>query len=484
MTRLRIACVLFALYLAGGSALMAQEAVTPPLRPYRVASDYPSIQAAVDSLPEMIGGTVYIPEGRWVLDKPLDLTRRNYHILLREQEQKAEGKSRSNSYVTLMGAGNGTILEGTMKSGPVIDMTDSSYCSISNLRIESQSAQCGILLARPLPKNRQGILLSCGWHTFYNVNVGGRYSVAAVYNQASEVNRWYGCQFGNSAPDAYCFVFTYRNFAGLVSPYAGELCEVGSNADQRLNGCLFMQYPEKSKTPDNPGGATIYIQGWAEDFTLTDCDFGVEGVKATVWMDGERNPCKQMHFTNNRFENKATHLFLVTGYTLHVNIENNSCEGAQRNFIFAPGRSEHWLVANNMFNNTVVPDTPTLRFGTLVDSRYERNWCLLNESAGKEGQTPELVVTSCEESNIIVPRREAFRGTLVRSRLTGLNEAGVRREYLGATGGDVLMNLTPVNTKTIAAPKKGDLALDDGTNTTSRKAGLAVFDGAQWQYMN
>ena len=64
-------------------------------------------------------------------------------------------------------------------------MTDSSFCSISQLQIQSRSAQCGILLARPHPKNRKNTLLSCGWHTFYSVNIGGSYSVAAVYNQAS-----------------------------------------------------------------------------------------------------------------------------------------------------------------------------------------------------------------------------------------------------------------------------------------------------------
>src|SRR6478672_199758 len=92
----------------------ATPTTSPTPRPFRVATDYPSIQAAIDSLPDT-GGTVYIPEGRYVLDKALDFTRRNYHVLLRDQE-KAEGiRSRTNQYVHLMGAGNGTILEGRMK---------------------------------------------------------------------------------------------------------------------------------------------------------------------------------------------------------------------------------------------------------------------------------------------------------------------------------------------------------------------------------
>ncbi|HEX8911132.1 MAG TPA: hypothetical protein VF796_02150, partial [Humisphaera sp.] len=318
---IRHACLLGLLLLAPSAAVAvasAAPATTQPAtqpaavpaapRPFRVATDYPTIQAAIDSLPDT-GGTVYVPEGRYVLDKALDFTRRNYHVLLRDEEKKAGIRPRTNQYVHLMGAGNGTILEGRMKEGPVIDMTDSSFCSISQLRVESRTAQCGILLARPHPKNRKGTLLSCGWHTFYSVNVGGSYSVAAVYNQASEVDRWYGCQFSNTHPDAHVFVFAYGNFAGIVSPYAGELCELGSNADQRLHGCLITHHCGAPADKDNPKGATIYVQGWAEDFTLADCDFGVgANVKAAIWLDGERNPCKGMHLTDNRIENRARHL--------------------------------------------------------------------------------------------------------------------------------------------------------------------------------
>ena len=76
-------------------------------RPFRVAKDYPSIQAAIDSLEPGIGGTVYIPEGRYKLDKALDLTRMNYHTQTREEDQKLGRKSRTNTYLHLMGAATG-----------------------------------------------------------------------------------------------------------------------------------------------------------------------------------------------------------------------------------------------------------------------------------------------------------------------------------------------------------------------------------------
>ena len=61
--------------------------------PFRVATGYPSIQAAIDSLEPGIGGTVYIPAGRYRLDKALDLTRMNYHTQTREEDRKLGRKS-------------------------------------------------------------------------------------------------------------------------------------------------------------------------------------------------------------------------------------------------------------------------------------------------------------------------------------------------------------------------------------------------------
>jgi hypothetical protein len=275
-------------------------------------------------------------------------------------------------------------------------------------------------------------------------------------------------------------VFTYRNFAGIVSPYAGELCEIGSNSDQRLNGCLFAHHAGKPKDKDNPQGATIYIQGWATDFALTDCDFGIDNVKAAIWLDGERNPNIEMHFVNNRFENRATYLVLATGGNYQIHFTGNTCPGATRNFIHATGTATYWQVTGNQFNRSKIPDTPPLQFENLKDSVIERNWYVLNESPGKTNQTPKLVVTGvCESSDIEVPRREDFQGNFIRTRLTASNDDGTRREYLG-TGS--VQNFTPCDTRKLTNPKRGDIALDDGTNTASKQPALAVFDGQEWQY--
>ena len=53
--------------------------------------------------------------------------------------------------------------------------------------------------------------------------------------------------------------------------------------------------------------------------------------------------------------------------------------------------------------------------------------------------------------------------------------AGVRRRRPGG-----VLNLTPLDVKAIAQPKRGDVALDDGSNTSDKKPAIAIFDGKQW----
>jgi len=49
---------------------------------------------------------------------------------------------------------------------------------------------------------------------------------------------------------------------------------------------------------------------------------------------------------------------------------------------------------------------------------------------------------------------------------------------------DTLLNLAPTDVTKIEHPKRGDIALDNGTNTQSGKPGLAVYDGEKWVFMN
>jgi hypothetical protein len=126
-----------------------------------------------------------------------------------------------------------------------------------------------------------------------------------------------------------------------------------------------------------------------------------------------------------------------------------------------------------------------MRFNSLVRSTIDHNWCDPKEAPDQKEPTPQVKITGeAEESEIMVPKREAFDGKLSRSRLIALNDNGVRRDYMGAGDSGTVLNFTPTDTAKIPHPKAGDVAMDDGTNTKNHKAGLAVFDGKEWSYSN
>ena len=95
-----------------------------------------------------------------------------------------------NQGFTLFGAGVGTgstCIKAVHTGNAVISMIGSIQCRISDLSLQGDSAtypKCGIILGR-----NSGA--SAGWHTFTNVQICGDYSVAGVYNIASEGNGWH-----------------------------------------------------------------------------------------------------------------------------------------------------------------------------------------------------------------------------------------------------------------------------------------------------
>jgi hypothetical protein len=129
-------------------------------------------------------------------------------------------------------------------------------------------------------------------------------------------------------------------------------------------------------------------------------------------------------------------------------------------------------------------DFSDLRNGRITDNIYRfQNW------GGKNAQdAPERVATGdrCRGSVIEVARREMVDfDTLEATELDVLDDGGVRRRYLGsAAAAGTVLNLTPANTAKLTKARRGDIAVDDGTNTKSGKPGLAVFDGKTWQTMN
>jgi len=64
--------------------------------------------------------------------------------------------------------------------------------------------------------------------------------------------------------------------------------------------------------------------------------------------------------------------------------------------------------------------------------------------------------------------------------IDAMDENGVRRHYAGSSASGEVMNLEMVNTKNVKNPRRGDIALDDGTNAPDGKPALAIYDGKNW----
>jgi hypothetical protein len=198
-------------------------------------------------------------------------------------------------------------------------------------------------------------------------------------------------------------------------------------------------------------------------------------------------PVESIVFDGIRVEaDNASDVFLLAGRNENVSIRN--CSILYGEGLFLRGDEVNTLtVENNMIWNIRGWKT-AMRFQQLLNSRIAGNIYRFQNWGGKNPQKgPERLIAGALARGCLlqVARRDlvdlkALEGT----EIDALDDGGVRRRYLGSAAKGTVLNLTPINTAQVKAAKRGDVALDDGTNTASRKPGLAVFDGKTWRYMN
>jgi hypothetical protein len=156
--------------------------------------------------------------------------------------------------------------------------------------------------------------------------------------------------------------------------------------------------------------------------------------------------------------------------------------------LFLRGDEVNTLTVRNCLIWNIRGWKTAFRVQRLIHSRIEGNiyrWHNWGGQNPQQGPERVLVAGLCRGGHIEVARRDlADVRTLERSTIDATDEGGVHRRYLGSAATGTVLNLTPVNTATLERPKLGDVAVDDGTNTASRKPALAVFDGTRWQHMN
>lgn len=88
----------------------------------------------------------------------------------------------------LYGAGDGTtIIKAAHTGNAVVSMIGAVNCSLNHLTLQGDTTtfpKCGLILGR-------SSAASAGWHTFNKILIAGAFSLAGVYNIASEGNGWY-----------------------------------------------------------------------------------------------------------------------------------------------------------------------------------------------------------------------------------------------------------------------------------------------------
>lgn len=448
------------------------------------AKDYPSLQAAVDALPEG-GGEVIIPPGYYILDRPLNLTGRN-------TRPKSDKYPKSCDFIKLSGSGiMTTVLQGIMKNQPVVDMTDSAFITIKDLLIRSDTANVGMLLARGEDNGSVHGL-------FENVMIDGKYSLADVYSYASEECRWQNCRFSNSSPDASCFIITPMNYWKVTSPYE-KLSTGCSNTEFRFYGCQFNQWGGGNGVGlrvCGPSTSDISIFGGYCSSTglsaiLLDGTYG-GGSVSNISIDGVRIEAE-----------RAEHCLLARGNTDNVVIRNGQwISGSGEPILYEPnGNASSWQIHSMSFiiyDNLYVEykgkpaDYCMARFSSpLRNSDINITSCVFSRfTADEKGDKKAAYLTGrsviCDAgasgNHITVQQRSDIEVKGTGSNIiTALDDKGVLRTYQGSGDLPAILNLTQCQVQKIPNPQTGDIALDDGSSTTDHKPGPMFYDGSRWR---
>ena len=426
----------------------------------RLLTDYPSLQAAIDSLAGR-QGAIYVPSGTHTIDKTIDLTH----------------PASYGGGIKIYGAGRSSRLVGATGGKPIFDLTGASHCHMSDLSIDSKDANIGFLLARRADGN------AAQEHRFDRLIISGAYSIANVYNVTAELVRFSNCIFIQKAPDAHNIIWSSENHLNVESPYRGKLRTLYSNTEFRLDHNTIYNWGGGTK------GTNIYLRGFTVDLSITDCYLGQASLANVLFENSSKGgPLCTVKLDGIRVESSAKNVILVRGRADGISLKNSTLHNRNAPLIEATGGITRWWQIENVWFWNMGGKKRLMVFGDLEYSNIDATWCEYhNWTKEPDEPGPPLPITITKRShantltvlnreNVKLP--EATTGTVV----VATDDDGTRRRYAGqSTTGEVL-NLEMVDTKAIKNPKKGDVALDDGTNTPDKKPTLAIFDGKEWIY--
>jgi hypothetical protein len=140
-----------------------------------VADDTTAIQAAIDAVKDSSreGGKVIVPKGKYLVTSTI--------LLYSGVSLEGESRGRLNGVVA---DGGSTVLYAQHTGASGLSLKGAGHCVVKNIYIESDATtypKTGLLLGRSSSS-------SAGHHWIENVRVQGKFTNAAVYSIASEVN--------------------------------------------------------------------------------------------------------------------------------------------------------------------------------------------------------------------------------------------------------------------------------------------------------
>jgi len=434
-----------------------------------VATDYPSLQAAVDALSNRTG-TVYLPAGAYVLTNTLDLTR--------------PPSADDGSGLVLAGAGTATRIVARTRGLPAVDLTGAFHCTLRDLTLASgaclvsdgDAPNVGILLARQTDE------AALQEHAFVNVNLEGACTVANVYNVGSDNSRFIGCRFDNSAPGAHNLVWSSENFAGVASPCRGTIADVSGAAELRVIGCTFRHSGGGSRA------SNLRLAGSVYQSTVRDCELQAPAGGYAVYLGASSSTpvCSTELYGLLIRAEEAAHALRVQGRAERLTVACSTIVYGEGTALM--GDAVRFLAFKNNEVRNVRGWKTALRVQALYDSRIADCRYVFDNEGGTNPQAGPACVARgslAARSYVEVGGRDQFDYETVRATLVAArDDPGGRRADLGSADSGVVLNLKPVDTGSLTGMIRGDMALDDGTGTTSGEPGLAVFNGTNWVYMN
>jgi hypothetical protein len=514
------------------TAMASQKSVTGIV----IATDYPSLQEAVNALPPT-GGTIILPPGTYILDKPLDLADTYQH-----------GEPKVTASYLFQGSGRLTTIiradfrkTKEFKDAPLIDATNGSRNVWNDVTF---AGDCNILYLSARRDTRGG-----GGNTFSNVFFRVEGASIGLALLGSECNRLFNCEVSVSTEDGVGIAFLPRTEFEIngkkfkaFSPYVGGNLTGGSNTELRLYGTNVYSFGQKS--------VGLYAEGSTADISIFGGYFANSGY-SSLYFDGTRGNFGDTVISGLRVEGETGRYALYAKGMVRNLVIETSCLGSAGEVIryeSAPGFygetsfAEGWHLRNNSFSiqdqtqrfnepkggkGFEIPhkDRALIRMDRIVNCTVENIWNrgyvinVTKEPAKGKPDSPgenadyatviqnenfkpteklsyfnpkTLIVTqSAEGSTVSVPDATLVSlpadGT-TRTQVVALGDDGgnVRRTYHGMAGGMDILNLQPSRPSSIKSPKLGDIIVvppkPDGEKPVGARP--AFFDGIKWRYFN